>query len=682
MRKAKMAVKKGVVEPMAWLKETGRAPQEEFIKNRNSIIEHQYDSEQLKTRENEEDNRSVIETLRDFKVPMTWTLSSGLIQYKNLSETENGKALMNDASLIGKGYVEDAKVSESLLLMKFYSLSIRVVSHLLSGCNGKELCLPFELTNQEKEIIHFNRSTFILGRSGTRKTTVLTMKLFQNEQLYHLASEGYHQVQSNLSTDDSWRHQEDSSETNQIQEAKRDILHQIFVTVSPKLCFAVKQHVSQLKSFVCGNKSSAKSSSVRMDDDNADALQFADIPDSFVDILPESYPLIITFSKFLMMLDGTVGTSYFERFHDARQLAHGKSGNARSLAFQIFIRTKEVTFKRFSSSYWSHFNILLTTKLVPSTVFTEIMSVIKGGLIAGEVCDGKLSRQDYVSLSECRVGSKYKQAEKGDGSIDVLTPESSLIYGEAPSIIVPNHNENAILTIFQNSGKDFAGFGAEQVVLVQDDSSRREISDYIGKQALVLTIMACKGLEFQRAHLQMDDRQSKTALEEGKHEDAVSCRAKVTGEGDDKYLIVTAEQPLCAYHLDDWIHPSQLPIRYAGYSSCFRKEAGSHGRDTLGIFRVHQFEKVEQFCLTSFKPVIDQNLFYTGMKEKDLDEVLQSQTVYSNVSKGVLAKSKDLVAAFGTDDQTNICLEVPYITSALMDGKLGTEGRKDLFDWL
>ncbi|KAF8388044.1 hypothetical protein HHK36_026710 [Tetracentron sinense] len=74
---------------------------------------------------------------------------------------------------------------------------------------------------------------------------------------------------------------------------------------------------------------------------------------------------------------------------------------------------------------------------------------------------------------------------------------------------------------------------------------------------------------------------------------------KVTGEGEDKYLIATAEQPLCAYHLDDWIHPSQLPIRYAGYSTCFRKEAGSHGRDTLGIFRVHQFEKVEQFCITS-----------------------------------------------------------------------------------
>ncbi|KAJ0974181.1 hypothetical protein J5N97_016146 [Dioscorea zingiberensis] len=74
---------------------------------------------------------------------------------------------------------------------------------------------------------------------------------------------------------------------------------------------------------------------------------------------------------------------------------------------------------------------------------------------------------------------------------------------------------------------------------------------------------------------------------------------KVTGEGDDKYLIATAEQPLCAYHLNDRIYPQDLPIRYAGYSTCFRKEAGSHGRDTLGIFRVHQFEKVEQFCITS-----------------------------------------------------------------------------------
>uniref|UniRef100_K4A9Y7 serine--tRNA ligase n=1 Tax=Setaria italica TaxID=4555 RepID=K4A9Y7_SETIT len=74
---------------------------------------------------------------------------------------------------------------------------------------------------------------------------------------------------------------------------------------------------------------------------------------------------------------------------------------------------------------------------------------------------------------------------------------------------------------------------------------------------------------------------------------------KVTGDGDEKYLIATSEQALCAYHLGDRIYRAELPIRYAGYSTCFRKEAGSHGRDTAGIFRVHQFEKIEQFCITS-----------------------------------------------------------------------------------
>lgn len=74
---------------------------------------------------------------------------------------------------------------------------------------------------------------------------------------------------------------------------------------------------------------------------------------------------------------------------------------------------------------------------------------------------------------------------------------------------------------------------------------------------------------------------------------------KVTGEGEEKYLIATSEQTLCAMHRRDWFDKQQLPIKYIGYSTCFRKEAGSHGRDTLGIFRVHQFEKVEQFVIAS-----------------------------------------------------------------------------------
>lgn len=74
---------------------------------------------------------------------------------------------------------------------------------------------------------------------------------------------------------------------------------------------------------------------------------------------------------------------------------------------------------------------------------------------------------------------------------------------------------------------------------------------------------------------------------------------KVTGEGDDKYLIATSEQTCCSFLRKRWLNASELPIRLAGYSTCFRKEVGSHGRDTLGIFRVHQFEKVEQFVAVS-----------------------------------------------------------------------------------
>ena len=72
------------------------------------------------------------------------------------------------------------------------------------------------------------------------------------------------------------------------------------------------------------------------------------------------------------------------------------------------------------------------------------------------------------------------------------------------------------------------------------------------------------------------------------------------GEEREKYLIATSEQPICGFHMNEWIKEKDLmanPIKYAGVSTCFRKEAGSSGRDTRGIFRVHQFEKVEQFVI-------------------------------------------------------------------------------------
>ncbi|BCL21588.1 serine--tRNA ligase [Streptomyces tuirus] len=64
---------------------------------------------------------------------------------------------------------------------------------------------------------------------------------------------------------------------------------------------------------------------------------------------------------------------------------------------------------------------------------------------------------------------------------------------------------------------------------------------------------------------------------------------------DDLYLVGTSEVPLAAYHMDEILDADRLPLRYAGFSPCFRREAGSHGKDTRGIFRVHQFDKVEMF---------------------------------------------------------------------------------------
>jgi len=66
-------------------------------------------------------------------------------------------------------------------------------------------------------------------------------------------------------------------------------------------------------------------------------------------------------------------------------------------------------------------------------------------------------------------------------------------------------------------------------------------------------------------------------------------------ENEDLYLILTSEHALCGLHMDEVLEQDQLPARYCGFSPCYRTEAGAHGRDQKGIFRVHQFEKVEMF---------------------------------------------------------------------------------------
>ena len=89
---------------------------------------------------------------------------------------------------------------------------------------------------------------------------------------------------------------------------------------------------------------------------------------------------------------------------------------------------------------------------------------------------------------------------------------------------------------------------------------------------------------------------------------------------DNLYLVGTSEVPLAALHTNEIINMEELPIRYAGFSTCFRREAGTYGKDTTGIFRVHQFDKVEMFSFCNPEKSEEEHEFILSVEE----ELLQS----------------------------------------------------------
>ncbi|KAK3430355.1 hypothetical protein EUGRSUZ_E01898 [Eucalyptus grandis] len=482
----------------------------------------------------------------DLEVPKTW-ICFDVIRCRSPSEDQFRSRSDADAS------------DHSLLLMKFYGSS-DVVSHLLNNSDGNEASLPFEK--------HFHT-----WRSGTGKTAVLTMNLFRNEKLHNEATKGSQEIQSGIS------HSKDGSLEINVEEigagAENCVLRQLFVTVIAKLCFAVKQHVAQLRSFSIDAKHRVKSSSV--DEIVDDAALFKDIPDSFVDISPNSYPLVITFSKLLMMLDGTVGVSFFERFPDLRELCHERDFAKEK---QSLLRAKEVTYEKFCAVYWPHFNDKIRRRLDSSRVFTEIIiqrreeiydafedyekMKMKNGefdlddlvndlhrhlfseQFAGNVVDFVyIDEVQYLTMRQISL-FKYIRRNVSEGfmfsgdtaqtiakGVDFRFEDIRSLFNkkflidsmDGPDIRMEKgclsrtfhlsqnfrthagilklaqsvNDESAILSIFGNhdDSGSFVGFGAEQVILVRDDHSRDEVSNLVRGQALVLTIVECKGLEFQ-----------------------------------------------------------------------------------------------------------------------------------------------------------------------------------------
>ncbi|XP_021736173.1 uncharacterized protein LOC110717119 [Chenopodium quinoa] len=475
------------------------------------------------------------------ELPRNFT-SFDVARFKVVNNAKSTSSL--DADSVGTSFFENAKVKESLLLMKFYPFSEGVLSHLMSAYDGLLLNVPLSFVNGEN-----------FGE-GCVFNDVIEMDEYE---------------------------------------------------------------------------------------------KFKDIPESFQDIPLNAFPLVITFNMFLLMLDRSFGLSYFDRFTDIRKICYMETASFR-LVVQA-VRRKEVTFEKFRSSYWPHFNSQLTRKLDPLRVFTEINSCIKGRLHYGEGDNNNLSLQSYMQLSKARV-SKFSEDEReviykvfgdyekkkvvrgefdladlvndllcrfkcenyegelmdfvyidevqdltmkqlalfkyicsnveegfvfagdtaqtiargidfrfedirklfyeeflnnmevvGDeqkkikglisptfqlsqnfrthagvlnlaqsvidliwhffpNSIDPLKPETSLLCGELPILLDCENCEDALIKIFQDKASqgdnsNSISFGSEQVIMVRDDHARDKVGKFVGRQALVLTIFECKGLEFE-----------------------------------------------------------------------------------------------------------------------------------------------------------------------------------------
>jgi seryl-tRNA synthetase len=120
-------------------------------------------------------------------------------------------------------------------------------------------------------------------------------------------------------------------------------------------------------------------------------------------------------------------------------------------------------------------------------------------------------------------------------------------------------------------------------------------------------------------------------------------------ERDDLYLVGTSEVSLAALHMGEILDGGDLPLRYAGYSTCFRREAGAAGKDTRGMFRVHQFDKVEMFVFTRAEASRDEHDRLLAIEEELVQELDIPYRVV-NVAAGDLgasaAKKYDIEAWF------------------------------------
>ncbi|KAI9757869.1 MAG: Cytosolic seryl-tRNA synthetase [Chaenotheca gracillima] len=198
-----------------------------------------------------------------------------------------------------------------------------------------------------------------------------------------------------------------------------------------------------------------------------------------------------------------------------------------------------------------------------------------------------------------------------------------------------------------------------------------------------LDFLAERGyLEIEPPSMMLKKWMSKTAQLEQFDEELYKI-VDGSGEDSDKYLIATAEQPLSALKGDEWLLEKDLPIKLAGVSSCFRKEAGSHGKEAWGLFRTHEFQKVEQFVFTHPEkswPAFEDMIGLAEEFYKTLGLPYRVVSIVSGALNNAAAKKHDLEAWFpfqGEYKELVSCSNCTDYQSRALEIRFGTKTQQD-----
>ncbi len=231
--------------------------------------------------------------------------------------------------------------------------------------------------------------------------------------------------------------------------------------------------------------------------------------------------------------------------------------------------------------------------------------------ISKEINQAKKEKKDIKPILK-KAKELPKKIEKNEAELKKLEEKRLELLENIPNIVdkslpVGDERKNKVLKVFGKPKKHkFKAKGHEELLIGLDQLDIERAAKvsasrfYYLKRDLVKLNQAL--INFALDHLKKKDfilmqppfmlnkEALKSSLNLAAFEETIY---KI--EGEDLYLIATAEHALNAYYKDEILNGKDLPIRFAGVSPCFRKEAGSHGKDTKGIFRIHQFEKIEQF---------------------------------------------------------------------------------------